>query len=271
MPQKIMASPTNIFSFYNSFTYAVINMTPKEKDPSRAVLAYVHLKNRSLVTEFDDFEPFHFQVQGPDEKQDIGFDMMDDSSPLQLRYNQPVIAKGEHYYVRVSSNYGNPFYDVYAKDIMCAAFNLHKANGYGNTPSHEIVQYIYRTSIFFSKTGTVTNLHYDESGKGAVLCQIKGRKRVMLWEPGDENMHNFPINHPYYRRSKFNKRDPHKQNRNIAEKIKFDMVVTEGLCIFIPVGWWHYIESLDEDTISIRFTIEYENTTMAEVIESGGP
>lgn len=256
MPQKIMASPTNVYSFYETFTYAVVNLTPEEENPNRVVLQYIYLKNGTAVQVYDDFEPFHFQVQGPDELPDVGFIMMDDADPTNISYTNPVIARGEHYYVRISGVEGTPFYDIYAKDIMCAAFNSHRSKGYKTLP-HEIVKSINRTSIFFSKTGAVTNLHYDESGMGAVLCQLKGSKRIVLWPPGEfDNMGNYPAGHPYYRRSVFNKRNPFKQSRKLAESKHTDMIVDEGQCIFMPVGWWHYIESLSEDTISVRFTIE---------------
>lgn len=229
---KIMASPSNIYNFYDSHVYNVILLNGS--------MHFVH-RNNSLVN-IDEFIPLYRQVSGVDEQQDIGFYMMKHPEEFQ---SQPVITVGEHYYVRITQLPGSPLFDILHREANCAALRQ---------------MTISRVSVFFSSAGAVTNLHYDESSLGGVLCQYAGRKRVLLWPPGEEQMNPYPEDHPYYRRSRYNGREPHKESHALAMRKTHEYVINAGECVYIPMLWWHYVESLDDNTIGIRYQITKVNT-----------
>ena len=280
MPQKVMASPTNVFDFYDTYTYDVINLNPGEYAPSIAAdrasvelytrrygpfnpntLRFVHFSNRSVVEDIENFIPMQRQVSGPPGQPDIGFRMMDDLDPRNFSHQQPVIASGEKYYVRVSGAKGSPFFDIYAPYALPAAFNVFRSirsdvhamttpGGSGDRFSHllkrysyanprrrhEIVSTVNRLSVYFSTKGAVTNLHFDESGDGTVVCQLKGAKRFQLWPPdGHDVMRSHrPQSHPLSRRSMYDGRDPVTQSHALAMRRTHDITIQEGMCIFFP-------------------------------------
>ncbi len=102
--------------------------------------------------------------------------------------------------------------------------------------------------LWFGPKGTFTPNHHDITNN--MLVQILGRKKVTLipafqvpWLYNDKGVcsaADFPG---------FNeKRHPHM--RNITP---VDVTISPGDALFIPIGWWHCVESLDV-TISISFT-----------------
>lgn len=275
MPQKIMASPTNIFDFYDTFQYDVINLNPGEYPPTIPVnernlqdyiqkygpfppntLRYIHLKNRTLVTQHPTASPLiplQRQVQGPEGFPDLGFKFLDRNDSERLRYTQPIIASGEGYYIRISGEKGSAFYDSYAKSLLPAAFNhLAFPDRFASRKNR-----IDRLSIFFSEKGAVTNLHYDESGRGSVLCQLTGSKRIQLWssEVQEDIIKPYEPSHHQYRRSKLNGRSPQLESLLLSEKRDHSLILKPGWCAYFPVRWWHHIESLGDENISTRFTV----------------
>ena len=47
---------------------------------------------------------------------------------------------------------------------------------------------VRRVSLYISEAGSVTNLHYDEGDAGALLCQLAGRKRFLLWKDTEDTL-----------------------------------------------------------------------------------
>jgi hypothetical protein len=288
-----MASPSNVFDFYDTFLYDVINLTPGEvarptipvnqqslesylqRHPSLPphTLRFLHLHNRSLVdlnsSATADLIPLQRQVQGPAEFPDLGFKFLDRTDSAQLRDTQPIVARGEHYYVRISGEKGTVFYDSYARHLLPAAFNHLLERGAGRrtrgvtgveseSPLPPPPPVIERLSVYFSERNAVTSLHYDTSGRGSVLCQLTGAKRIQLWPPGlEEVMEPYqPPTHHFHRRSKFNGRAPQRESREMLERREFNVLLKPGLCIYFPVRWWHHVESLGDENVSTRFTVE---------------
>jgi hypothetical protein len=279
MPQKIMASPFNVFDFYDTFQYDVVNTalsSPSSVDSNG--LRYVYLSSRHFVNvsdpSFVDFFPLQRQVQGPASMPDLGFYFLNREKSAELRETQPIISSNEWYYVRVSGEKGQSLYDVYAREILPGAFNRDRDRGRtsnftgvneeGKTKfEREVtgIPSIERISVYFSGKNAVTNLHYDTSGKGSVICQLTGRKRIQLWPPHSAEMEEImqpyqPSTHPFHRRSRYNGRSPQIDSRALLEKREHDLILKEGWCLYFPVLWWHHVESLDEENISIRFTVE---------------
>lgn len=101
-------------------------------------------------------------------------------------------------------------------------------------------------SLWIGPKGTITPLHFDMVNN--LFCQIRGRKRVRLvpswslpWVYNDYHVYSdvdaanpdFTV-HPLF------------ENATV-----FDFIVNPGEILFIPVGWWHHLVSLD---ISISLT-----------------
>jgi hypothetical protein len=95
-------------------------------------------------------------------------------------------------------------------------------------------------SMWFGPAGTVTPLHHDTAN--VFLCQVLGRKKVLLFPPFELSlMHE--MHHGVY--SPIDAEHP-----EIAVK---EVVLSPGEALFIPVSWWHHVRSL-EVSISLAFT-----------------
>jgi ribosomal protein L16 Arg81 hydroxylase len=105
-----------------------------------------------------------------------------------------------------------------------------------------------RTYFWLGPAGTVTPLHHDPSN--LMMAQIYGRKQWKLIPPY--------CNHLMYNyKGVFSEVDLDKPDYDrypLFKQIKtIDVVLEPGEVIFIPVGWWHYVRSLDI-SISLSFT-----------------
>nr|WP_315253512.1 cupin-like domain-containing protein [uncultured Duganella sp.] len=102
--------------------------------------------------------------------------------------------------------------------------------------------------FWFGPAGTITPFHHDLTNN--FMIQIAGRKRVRLIAPCDTPK-------VYNQRHCFSSVD----GRNIdlqrfpmmADVPVIDCVLEPGEILFLPVGWWHFVEALDV-TITISTT-----------------
>ncbi|CAK8684185.1 hypoxia-inducible factor 1-alpha inhibitor-like [Clavelina lepadiformis] len=92
--------------------------------------------------------------------------------------------------------------------------------------------------------GNITPVHYDEQEN--FFSQISGYKRCLLFSPDQfENLYPHPVAHPCDRQSQvdFSKPDferfPKFRNARAMEAI-----VGPGDVLYIPMYWWHQVESL---------------------------
>ncbi|MBV6325251.1 cupin-like domain-containing protein [Duganella violaceipulchra] len=105
-----------------------------------------------------------------------------------------------------------------------------------------------RGFFWFGPAGTITPFHHDLTNN--FMIQIAGRKRVRLIAPCDTPK-------LYNQRHCFTPVD----GRNIdlqrfpmmADVPVIDCVLEPGEILFLPVGWWHFVEALDI-TITISAT-----------------
>ncbi len=96
--------------------------------------------------------------------------------------------------------------------------------------------------FWIGPAGTFTPLHHDLTNN--LLLQVQGRKEVLLAAPGETpRLYN---DHHVYSRVR-NLTEP-----GIVEKYpKLDglkvhqVVMAPGDALFIPLGWWHQVLSLD--------------------------
>lgn len=105
-----------------------------------------------------------------------------------------------------------------------------------------------RIFFWFGPGGTITPLHHDTSN--IILAQVYGRKLIKMISPDQS-----PLLYNY--RGVFSKVDcahPDYEKYPLYSQVKsIEVILEPGEAIFIPVGWWHYVEALDV-SISVSFT-----------------
>jgi hypothetical protein len=116
-------------------------------------------------------------------------------------------------------------------------------------PIREILQWVSgreTTSLYVGAPGTLSPLHRDFWNTHAYLAQVRGRKQVMLFPPGDAgflydgrvdpalpDLAEFPL---------------------FANATAYTGTIGPGDILFMPSGWWHWVRGLDSSiTVSHNF------------------
>jgi len=105
-----------------------------------------------------------------------------------------------------------------------------------------------RMFLWFGPAGTVTPLHYDTMN--VLLAQVLGRKKVTLIPSFQTHLlynHIGVYSEVDYENPDY---DRHPLFRQVTP---LELVLEPGEALFIPVGWWHHVRSLDV-SISVSFT-----------------
>jgi Cupin-like domain len=104
------------------------------------------------------------------------------------------------------------------------------------------------THLWFGPADTVTPLHHDTMN--ILFCQVYGKKRVTLIAP-DESPWLYNELGVY---SEVEFENPDLETYPLFQHVDAIRVdVNPGEILFIPVGWWHHVRSL-ETSISVSFT-----------------
>jgi hypothetical protein len=106
--------------------------------------------------------------------------------------------------------------------------------------------------MWIGPAGTVTSLHHDLTNN--FIAQIAGRKRIKLMPSAD-------IGKIYNHRHVFSEiadlEDPAidlMRHPRLAELRIYDVLLEPGEILFVPLGWWHQVKSVD-----FSITITYTN------------
>ncbi|XP_060552574.1 hypoxia-inducible factor 1-alpha inhibitor-like [Ruditapes philippinarum] len=103
--------------------------------------------------------------------------------------------------------------------------------------------------------GNVTPVHYDEQEN--FFAQIYGHKRFKLFHPDQyKNLYPYPVYHPHDRQSQVNLDCPDFDKFPNARNLTgYQGIVGPGDVLYIPMYWWHEVESLKDkgETISVNF------------------
>lgn len=97
--------------------------------------------------------------------------------------------------------------------------------------------------MFFGGQGSKVALHYDIDMSHVFLNQIHGRKRVVLFAP-DQSRNIY--HHPFTVASYVDLNNPdYEKYPALAAAKGFETILEPGETIFMPSGYWHYIEYTD--------------------------
>jgi hypothetical protein len=110
--------------------------------------------------------------------------------------------------------------------------------------------------MFFGGQGSSVALHYDIDLSHVFLSQFHGRKRVVLFEP--QQSRNI-YQHPYTVASYIDVNKPDYDSfPALKNVIGYEGMLYPGETLFMPSGYWHYIEYVDWGfSISLRSNESY--------------
>ncbi len=154
-------------------------------------------------------------------------------------YADMVTAGGESndvYLVANNGFFGRPEMQPLYDDIRCFPEHLDPERTAG------------QVHFWFGPAGTVTPLHHDVMN--IFMAQVFGRKRVLLISPDQT--------HRVYNEvgvfSDVDCDNPDFQRHPLFRDVTSMQVVLEpGEVLFLPVGWWHHVKSLDV-SVTVTFT-----------------
>nr|XP_039272674.1 hypoxia-inducible factor 1-alpha inhibitor-like [Styela clava] len=104
--------------------------------------------------------------------------------------------------------------------------------------------------------GNITPGHFDEQEN--FFAQILGHKQCILFPPDQfECLYPFPVSHPCDRQSQVDFDNPDFTRFPKFQHVKaIEAIVGPGDVLYIPMYWWHNIESLRSSTQSNTFSHE---------------
>ena len=103
--------------------------------------------------------------------------------------------------------------------------------------------------MWIGPAGTFTSLHHDLTNN--LIAQIVGRKRIKL-APAAEVGKLYNDQHVFSEISDLENSDLARHPR-LAELRFYDVLLQPGEVLFVPLGWWHQVRSLDF-SVTITFT-----------------
>lgn len=109
--------------------------------------------------------------------------------------------------------------------------------------------------LLISMEGNVTPCHYDEQQN--FFAQVRGYKRCILFPPEQfECFYPHPVFHPHDRQSQVDFERPDQSRfSKFREARGMEAVVGPGEVLYIPIYWWHHVESIMRGgyTVSVNF------------------
>lgn len=147
---------------------------------------------------------------------------------------------------RVVSNIRNSPADVNA----VIGFDANKFFGYGSS--------LYAANLWISHRGVFTKNHFDEFENFNIA--LEGRKRFIIAPPGSREYYPRSTLRGFGDKSQVFDLDDVDLGRypRLAPKLaqRRDFVLEPGHMLYLPLGWWHQAESLDELNINVNFWLK---------------
>ncbi|KAJ8318263.1 hypothetical protein KUTeg_003354 [Tegillarca granosa] len=101
-----------------------------------------------------------------------------------------------------------------------------------------------------------------------LFSQLKGHKRFIMFPPSQfDCLYPYPVYHPCDRQSQVDFDEPDFERfPNFKKAHGFETFVGPGDVLYIPMYWWHYVESVPDEghTISVTFWYKASPTEKVE-------
>lgn len=111
------------------------------------------------------------------------------------------------------------------------------------------------SSLFCSGEGAYSRPHFDQNPN--LFLQVRGAKRWLLFPPEDSPLlYPYPKGHPLDRKSRVDFEAPQVDMLPKAADLKGRGIVAEigpGDVLWLPSHWWHAVQSLEPETLSVNF------------------
>ncbi|KAK5640654.1 hypothetical protein RI129_011465 [Pyrocoelia pectoralis] len=116
--------------------------------------------------------------------------------------------------------------------------------------------------LLIGMEGNVTPCHYDEQQN--LFAQVRGFKRCILFPPDQfECLYPHPVHHPHDRQSMVDFDRPDNVTfPKFREARGFETVIGPGEVLYIPMYWWHHIESLMRGTYTVTVNFWYKASSI---------
>lgn len=110
--------------------------------------------------------------------------------------------------------------------------------------------------MFFGGEGSKVALHFDIDLSHVFLNQFHGRKRVVLFSPEQSK---YIYQHPFTVASYIDVNNPDYEKFPALQKVQgYETMLNPGETVFMPSGYWHYIEYTDGGySMSLRSNESY--------------
>ncbi|GAB1609276.1 hypoxia-inducible factor 1-alpha inhibitor-like [Argonauta hians] len=122
--------------------------------------------------------------------------------------------------------------------------------------------------LLVGMAGNITPVHYDEQQN--FFAQLRGVKRCLLFSPDQfKSLYPFPVYHPHDRQSQVNLENLNVDKfPEVLELRGMEATLYPGDVLYIPIYWWHQVESLPQKdvTISINFWYKVRNSCEQNVL-----
>jgi hypothetical protein len=114
-------------------------------------------------------------------------------------------------------------------------------------------------NLWISHRGVFTQSHFDEL-ENFNVC-LEGRKRFVLAPPGFREYYPRSLKDGFGDKSQVFDFDDVDRSRypKLAAKLaqRRELILEPGEMLYLPLGWWHQAESLDEMNINVNFWLKH--------------
>lgn len=119
--------------------------------------------------------------------------------------------------------------------------------------------------LLIATEGNVTPCHYDEQQN--FFAQIHGYKRFLLFPPEQfECLYPHPVYHPHDRQSQVDFDAPDYEKFPKFKEVKaVETIVGPGDVLFIPMYWWHHVESIPNGSYTMSINFWYKSGAVGKI------